>query len=211
MADKRAHTPYNILHKKYNTIPFTGEWEAAFSCPEKTGFWFVSGSPASGKSSFCMQLIKELASLGMKTAYFSWEEGTGLSFQNAIHRAGWAEVNRNIIIEDRIIAIEQFDKWAEKHPRVRVILVDSLQKWDLKKSDVAMLQTKHKNKLFIFISHVKDNGKPDGTIANLINRDAMLKIWVEGFRAISKGRLFGSVGYYTVWAEKADEYHAKNI
>ncbi|MDR1938278.1 MAG: ATP-dependent serine protease [Tannerellaceae bacterium] len=208
---KRAHTVYNILHKKYDVIPFTGDWEAAFSRPEKAGFWFVSGFSANGKSSFCMQLVRELASLGMKTAYFSWEEGTGLSFQNTIRRAGWAEVNRNIVVEDEIIAIVDFDKWMKKHSRVKVIIIDSLQKWDLKKSDVVALRGKYRDKLFVFISHVKDNGKPDGAVATLINRDALLKIWVEGFRAISKGRLFGPVGYYTVWEEAADKYYARNI
>lgn len=35
---------------------------------------------------------------------------------------------------------------------------------------------------------------------------ASLKIWVEGYRAISKGRYFGEQGYYTVWKERADKY-----
>jgi hypothetical protein len=36
--------------------------------------------------------------------------------------------------------------------------------------------------------------------------DATLKIWVEGYRAFSKGRFIGSTGQYDVWAEGAERY-----
>ncbi len=39
--------------------------------------------------------------------------------------------------------------------------------------------------------------------------DASLKIFVEGFRAISKGRFIGPKGYYTVWEEGAERYWGK--
>jgi len=35
---------------------------------------------------------------------------------------------------------------------------------------------------------------------------ADLKIWVEGYRAFSKGRTFGELGYYTIWPERAEAY-----
>jgi hypothetical protein len=75
-----------------------------------------------------------------------------------------------------------------------VIFIDSIQRWDLKKSDLASFREQFRNKLVIPISHVKDNGLPDGSVANELLRDASMKIWVEGFRAISRGRLFGEVG-----------------
>ena len=41
--------------------------------------------------------------------------------------------------------------------------------------------------------------------------DASLKIYVEGFRAFSKGRFFGSVGHFTIWDEGAVRYWGDNI
>lgn len=78
-------------------------------------------------------------------------------------------------------------------------------------SKLARLREKYSRVLFVFISHVKGNGDPDGATAAFILREASLKIWVEGFRAISKGRIFGPLGYYTVWKEAADRYYAQSI
>lgn len=36
--------------------------------------------------------------------------------------------------------------------------------------------------------------------------DASLKIWVEGYKAFSKGRFFGSTGEITLWRQGAEEY-----
>ncbi|MDR0749081.1 MAG: hypothetical protein LBF62_05875 [Tannerellaceae bacterium] len=211
LKPKRALSVYNLLNKKYEVIPFTGEWEAAFGRPESKGIWFISGKPTNGKSTFCMQLVKELASLGMRTAYFSWEEGSGLSFQHTVKRAGWAEHSRNIVIEDSLVPFARLPDWIAAHPRVKVIVIDTVQKWDIRKKDIATLHERYGNKLFVFISHVKEGGSPDGAIATEILRDASMKIWVEGFRAISRGRHFGPVGYYAIWKERAEKYYAENI
>ena len=36
--------------------------------------------------------------------------------------------------------------------------------------------------------------------------DATLKIWVEGFKAFSKGRFIGQTGEFTIWDEGAARY-----
>ena len=61
MALKRALTVQNILDKKYKLIDFTGAWYDAFKKPEMTGVWFIWGNSGNGKTSFVIQLIKELA------------------------------------------------------------------------------------------------------------------------------------------------------
>lgn len=211
---KRQTSVYNILQKKYDVIPFSEVWKAAFSQPERTGIWFVSGKPTNGKTAFTMQLTYELARIGIKTAYFSYEEGTGLTFQNNIRRFNWGDVQRNIKVEDidvRYVSFSNIDKWMKENSRIKAIVIDSIQRWDLKKADVIKLKRISKSLLVIVVSHVKENGHPDGMVATEILRDASMKIWVEGFRAISRGRLFGKIGYYTVWPEGANEYYANNV
>lgn len=39
--------------------------------------------------------------------------------------------------------------------------------------------------------------------------DATLKIWVEGFKAFSKGRFIGDTGEYTIWGEGAEKVLGK--
>lgn len=67
---------------------------------------------------------------------------------------------------------------------------------------------RHPNKLLIFISHA-DGKNPSGRSAKSVMYDASLKIWVEGYRAFSKGRFFGSVGHYTVWDEGSRKYRGE--
>lgn len=63
----------------------------------------------------------------------------------------------------------------------------------------------HKDKLIIFISHAAGTA-PRGSAAQSVMYDATLKIWVEGFKAFSKGRFIGEKGNYTIWEEGANKY-----
>ena len=57
---KRALNVRDILNKKYDVFPFEGKWKDAFDTPEVRGCWFVWGNSGNGKTSFVMQLCKEL-------------------------------------------------------------------------------------------------------------------------------------------------------
>ena len=65
------------------------------------------------------------------------------------------------------------------------------------------------NKLLIFISHA-DGKNPAGRSAKSVMYDASLKIWVEGFRATSKGRFIGPIGEYVIWDKPAEIYGEEN-
>lgn len=57
---RRALNVRDILNKKYDVFPFEGKWKDAFDTPEVRGCWFVWGNSGNGKTSFVMQLCKEL-------------------------------------------------------------------------------------------------------------------------------------------------------
>ena len=71
---KRALSVRDILDKKYNTFPFEGKWKEAFGTPERVGVWFIWGNSGNGKTSFVMQLCKELCKYD-RVVYNSLEEG----------------------------------------------------------------------------------------------------------------------------------------
>ena len=58
---KRALTYDDIKNTKRQYIPFTGEFQEVFSRPQDKGVWLIWGASGSGKSSFVMQLVAELA------------------------------------------------------------------------------------------------------------------------------------------------------
>ena len=63
----------------------------------------------------------------------------------------------------------------------------------------------YKNKLFIFISWAEGK-EPAKKIGKDVLYLANQKIFVEGYRAINRGRSTGEKGHLTIWEKGATEY-----
>lgn len=129
--------------------------------------------------------------------------------QNTLRRFNMAEVNRRFQLLDCEPNVRAWVKeWISiKSPDFYVI--DSFQYTQMSYKEYIKFKEAHRNKLLIFISHA-DGRNPDGRSAKKVMYDAALKIYVEGFRAFSKGRFFGSVGHFTIWDEGAVRYWGDN-
>lgn len=198
----RALSVLEVLKMKKATLPLTGEWAEAFGVPERVGVWIIWGNSGNGKSSFVMQLCKELAKFG-KVAYNSLEEGTSLTMKNTLQRFGMAEVNNKLLLLCE--SMEELSERLSKRRSPDFVIIDSFQYTQMTYKEYIKLKEKHRDKLLVFISHAE--GKfPEGRSAKKVMYDSSLKVWVEGYRAISKGRFFGPKGHYIIWPEKAIEY-----
>ncbi len=196
------------MSKKYKLYDFDGEWYQAFGNPETCGVWFVWGNSGNGKTSFTLQLVKYLARYS-KVAYISLEESSAHTMQASFIRHGMAEVAKRVMLVER----EEVSEISERLKRKKspdIIVIDSLQYSELNWSEYKRLKESNPKKLIIFVSHAE--GKtPEGRIAKKVMFDATLKIWVEGYKAFSKGRYIGpNGGYFTVWKEGAQKYWGTN-
>jgi len=200
---RRAYSPVEILKMKKETFPFSGAWEQAFGAPETRGVWFVWGNSGNGKSSFIMQMCAELGKYG-KLVYNSLEEGTCLTMQNTIRRFNMQELNRRMQVID-CEPMEEFSERLSRHKAAKIAIIDSFQYTQMTYKSYIKFKEKHRDKLLIFISHA-DGNNPSGRSAKSVMYDAGLKIWVQGYRAISKGRYIGETGYYDIWPERAELY-----
>lgn len=202
---KKALSMVDLMRKNREVYAFEGALQEAFGQPEQNGVWFIWGRSGNGKTSFVLQLCKELTRYG-KVAYDSLEEGDSLTMQNALMRVGMGDVGRRFILLNE--SLKELDTRLKRRRSPDIVVVDSFQyaHIDLKQYEEFIEQ--HKNKLIIFVSQA-DGFKPWGRTAQSAMYSASLKIWVEGYRAISKGRYRGNLGYYTIWAEKAEEYWNK--
>lgn len=192
---------------KIPRFEFTGAWLASIGRPARSGVWFVWGRSGSGKTSFVLKLCKELCRFG-KVAYDSLEEGASISMRNAFIRAGMQDVARRMVLLDNE-SIEELDKRLSRKKSPDAVVIDSYQYTGMSFEDYLAFKHRHRNKLIVIISQA-DGTRPKGRTAGRVMFDASLKIWVEGYRAISKGRFFGEKGYYTIWAERAEEYWTKD-
>lgn len=202
---KKALSMVDLMRKNREVYAFEGALREAFGQPEQNGVWFIWGRSGNGKTSFVLQLCKELTRYG-KVAYDSLEEGDSLTMQNALMRVGMGDVGRRFILLNE--SLKELDTRLKRRRSPDIVVVDSFQYAHIDLKQYEEFIDQHKNKLIIFVSQA-DGLKPWGRTAQSAMYSASLKIWVEGYRAISKGRYRGNLGYYTIWAEKAEEYWNK--
>lgn len=202
-AFKRAVSVTELLSKRYKTFEFRGQWYEAFGTPERSGVWFVWGGSGNGKSRFVAQLCKELSRFG-RVVYNSREEADSLTIQKSFSESGLAEVKRRVILVNE--STTELSARLKEHKSPDFAIIDSFQYTRLNYAQYIAFKELHRNKLIVFVSHA-DGKQPSGRSAKSVMYDASLKIWVEGFKAFSKGRYIGSNGgEYTIWPEGAEKY-----
>ena len=199
----RALTVRDILNKKRRVIPFEGRWADAFGQPENVGVWFIWGRSGNGKTSFVMQLIAELCKYD-RVAFDSLEEGDSLSMRQKLVRHGLGAAGSRLHLLNAEPIVELQERLSQRKS-YNIVVIDSFQYTQMSYRDYIAFKERNKDKLIIFISHAKGT-LPRGTAAEGVMYDATLKIWVEGFRAFSKGRFIGPTGAYTIWDEGAARY-----
>ena len=165
--------------------------------------WFIWGRSGNGKTSFVLQLIHELCKYD-RVAFDSLEEGDSLSMRDKLVRHGLLEVGNRLHVLDG----EPMDALSERLSRRKsynIVVIDSFQYTQMTYKDYLHMKEQHKDKLLIFLSHASGSS-PRGSSAVGVMYDATLKIWVEGYKAFSKGRFIGPTGEYTIWDEGAARY-----
>lgn len=196
---KRAYSPKEIEAKRYDCLPWGDRWSAPFGYPPINETWFIEGSSASGKSSFVMQLGKELCKYG-KVLYASYEEGVSQSFKERIEREKMSEVQGRFIVavDD---SYEELVERLQKRKSPTFVIIDSFQEAYWSYEQARELITSFPRKSFIFISQ-EDKGQPMGKPAKRLRYKAGIKVRVSGFKAYCRGRYTGDPGsYYVVWEE----------
>jgi len=204
MRIKGELTLKNIVDTKIPVFNFTGEWLEAFGKPQRNGVWFIYGSSGHGKTSFTLMLIKLLASFG-NILFVSYEEGSAsVPLQEGINRFGLLEANNKVIVCTHKTRELTERLSSKKSPDI--VIIDSLDLSEFKRIEqVAELKDRFKNKLFVFTGWAKGE-VPAKRIGEDVLFLANQKIFVEGHRAISRGRSTGERGYLTIWDKGAAEY-----
>lgn len=195
----RAYSPKEIAAKRWVTLSWDERWSRPFGFPAENASWFISGASASGKSSFVMQLAKELCRYGT-VLYLSFEEKVNQSFQRRMGYLKMHEVQGRF----RVLTESSYDELIERLKRPKspkFIVVDSFQvaAWDYPRAEALM--KRFPKKCFIWISQEKKS-QPMGSGAIKLRYICDMKVRVVGYKAYCQGRAIGEPGsYYVVWEE----------
>lgn len=199
----RAYSPSEILNIKKKDFAFSGEWRDAFGSPEQSGVWLIWGNSGNGKTSFVMQLCRELSRFG-RVVYNTLEEGVSSKvMQDAIKRFGLNELDGRLQFVSE--STDELTKRLSKRRSPDFAIIDSFQNAGISYKRYLDMKAMNRGKLIVFVSRA--SGKmPMGRAAESVMYDADLKIWVEGYRAFSKGRYIGKSGFMDIWHNGAMEY-----
>ena len=152
-----------------------------------------------GKSSFVMQLAKELCNYGT-VLYVSYEEKINQTFQR---RMGYLKMNE-VQGRFRVVTDDSHDDLVarlKKPKSAKFVIIDSFQVSPFDYPSAVELMETFPKKCFIWISQEKKSEPMGGGAVNL-RYIADMKVRVTGYKAYCLGRSIGEAGaYYTVWDE----------
>lgn len=203
----RTLSAKQVLTIKFDTIRLGGGWDECVGEIETTGIWFIWGNSGNGKTSVVVSLCKELSAFG-KVLYNSREEGVSLTMQNTLRRYGMGELGSRFQLAN--MSLQELDEKISQQRSPKFVVLDSFQFMGLTYKDFRAFCEKHKNKMLIFVSRTRGR-QPEGRAAISAMYDASCKIWVEGYKAFSKGRFVGTTGEMTIWDEGAKKYWSDPI
>jgi hypothetical protein len=203
----RTLSAKQVLTIKFDTIRLGGGWNECVGEIETTGIWFIWGNSGNGKTSAVVSLCKELSAFG-KVLYNSREEGVSLTMQNTLRRYGMGELGSRFQLAN--MSLQELDEKISQQRSPKFVVLDSFQFMGLTYKDFRAFCEKHKNKMLIFVSRTRGR-QPEGRAAISAMYDASCKIWVEGYKAFSKGRFVGTTGEMTIWDEGAKKYWSDPI
>ncbi len=203
----RTLSAKQVLTIKFDTIRLGGGWDECVGEIETTGIWFIWGNSGNGKTSAVVSLCKELSAFG-KVLYNSREEGVSLTMQNTLRRYGMGELGSRFQLAN--MSLQELDEKISQQRSPKFVVLDSFQFMGLTYKDFRAFCEKHKNKMLIFVSRTRGR-QPEGRAAVSAMYDASCKIWVEGYKAFSKGRFVGTTGEMTIWDEGAKKYWSDPI
>lgn len=187
------------MAQKDNSLPWEGKWKEMFGEVPDNELWFISGSSASGKSSFVMQLARELTKYG-RVLYGSYEEGVSQSFKERIRRERMTEKQGRF----RIITEDSFEDLMERLSKPKgpkFVIIDSFQESGLTYDQAVALREKFPRKGWIYISQ-EYKGAPMGKAAARLKYKAGVKIRVVGYKAYCQGRFTGDESdAFTIWED----------
>lgn len=193
-----AYSCADLDKMNFKTLEFKGEWLKLIGEPEVAGSWIIWGLSGNGKTRFCLQLAKYLASF-QKVFYNTKEEGLKKSFHNAVSAVGLKGVGDKFAFHSENLYQMMARLYKKRSPNI--VIVDSVQFLGMTKEQYDMLLSEFPKKLFIFISHAKGH-EPKGEVADAIRYNSDVKIEVFKFLAMPRENTrFGGSKPFVIWEE----------
>ena len=189
----RAYTYEDLARKKYKTLPLSEPWHTHLGEIERAGSILIYGDSGHGKTTYALQLMKELCKYE-KVLYNSLEECGSKSLLDNLDRYGLKQYrNRYTVQKERI---EELIQRLNRPQQPKIVFIDSVQEcFREKKANIYnQLIEQFPTTLFIGISQVDRKGNPKGAIADKFYWLSQDRVYIQNFEAyINKTRTGGNI------------------
>lgn len=197
----------DFLSRSFVTYPFEGKFKDTFGEPERNMKVIIWGNPGNGKTEFCIQLAKYLASF-TKVYYNSFEQGICKTLQDALIRNCMQDVNGKVIFGDQETVDEMMERLAGKNAP-QVCIIDSRDYINLTTAQFKKLIDTPPRKCFVVVCW-EAGGKPRGEFAKQIAYMCDVKIHVQNFIAYPRSR-FGGNQKFIIWERRPQGQLSLNL
>ncbi|MFN4248935.1 MAG: hypothetical protein ACK4EY_14505 [Flavipsychrobacter sp.] len=198
-----------LLKKKYKYLENLPEkFRNSFGDLTMGFVMVIWGESSNGKSTLTTKILEVLIKYG-KVMYISLEEGHRRSMQRLAEDTFAEEAHQGqIFFGNHEMTFAETMLTLKKRKSAKIVVIDSVQYWDITIPDYKELKETFPQKIFIFISHAEGK-QPDGKLAKKIKYDADIKVRVEGFIAFVRSRFQGNHPY-VIYEEGARDYWGKD-
>ena len=207
----RAYTYEDLARKKYKTLPLKGVWKEHLGDIERSGSILIYGDSGHGKTTYALQLMRELCQ-GEKVLYNSLEECGSLSLFTNLERAGLKQYKNKYLVCGE--PLDNLIQRLSRPQQPKIVFIDSVQACfrGKKTEDYHNLILQFPQTLFIGISQIS-KGMPKGAVAEEFYWFCQNRVLVKDFKAyIDKTRTGGNeLEPYIISESKAGERELKMI
>ena len=207
----RAYTYEDLARKKYKTLPLKGVWKEHLGDIERSGSILIYGDSGHGKTTYALQLMRELCQ-GEKVLYNSLEECGSLSLLTNLERTGLKQYKNKYLVCGE--PLDNLIQRLSRPQQPKIVFIDSVQAVfrGKKTEDYHNLILQFPQTLFIGISQIS-KGMPKGAVAEEFYWFCQDRVLVSHFKAyIEKTRTGGNeLEPYIISEIKAGERELKMI
>lgn len=200
----RAYSYADIEKITFKNINIDDAWKEHLGEPQLgNSHWLIYGDSGHGKTSYVLQIVKQLCSKGQKVHYNTLEEGLKKSFQMALKRNNLKGVPGFNYQKE---TLEALTARLSQQRQAKIVVIDSVQYFfrDKKVKDYFDFINKFQNTTFIWISAANGN-QPDGAIAIKIKYDADIIVKVKNFLAGIEKNRFEATAPHIIWQKGYNE------
>lgn len=204
----RAYSYEDIERIKFKTIKIDDEWKDHLGEPQLgNSHWLVYGGSGQGKTSYVLQVVKQICMNSQKAHYNTSEEGMKKGFQMALKRNNMKGVPGFNYHQENVT---QLTARLSRQRQAKIVVIDSVQYFFRKMRTEHYFDfiSKFQDTTFIWISGA-DGNKPKGQIANDIYFDADIVIKVENYQAIIEKNRFEAYEPRIIWQEGYNKRQVK--